>query len=214
MNFESLVAFLSERLMQDLPGRAVHEELRPKFVNGKKFSINHATSPKEGAVLILLYPYARHICFPMICRSDDNGAHSGQMAFPGGKQDVNDENLKQTALREAYEEIGIDFTKVDIIGLLSKIHVEVSNFDVLPVLGICPSMPKFIPNTREVKYIITPSLDNLIAPKNRKETTIINRNNTLIAPCFELEKNTVWGASAMILNELSAIIKEYYFCRQ
>ena len=71
---------------------------------------------RPSAVLCLLYPEDAALRFLLIKRTEDGKAHSGQISFPGGRQDPWDADLRATALREAQEEVGIHSKDVDIVG--------------------------------------------------------------------------------------------------
>ena len=132
------------------------------------------------------------------------------MALPGGRYEEGDRDQYRTALREANEEIGIDREQVKVIGSLSEFFVAVSNYMVLPVIGKIGFKPQFIPEPREVHDIVTPSIDHLIDPMRLKEKEIVVRNDfKMQCPYFDLEGRTVWGATAMMLSELVAILQEF-----
>ena len=210
MNFDKVTDFLEKRLEKDLPGHSAHELMKPRMANGSNFSIKHPVKPKEGGVLILFFENEGVVKFPLIQRPTYEGIHSGQIALPGGKEEENDADLKATALREAYEEIGVNPDKVRIIGSLSKFLVIVSNYYVLPVIGVVDETPKFIPDEREVDGIIYPSLSSLIDPSSTKEKRMLVRGGVdMICPYFDLESTVVWGATAMMLSELVVLFREY-----
>ncbi|MEO1254034.1 MAG: coenzyme A pyrophosphatase, partial [Bacteroidota bacterium] len=76
--------------------------MKPRMVNGAPLQLKHNTSPKKGAVLILLYEEAGQIHFPLIQRPEYEGIHSGQMALPGGRYEEIDGDQYVTALRESH----------------------------------------------------------------------------------------------------------------
>lgn len=210
MNFDELTKFLEKRLHMPLPGDAAHQRMMPKMSNGKSYRLKQASPPKKGGVLILLYENNGTICFPLIQRASYQGIHSGQMALPGGKYEPTDENQIKTALREAEEEIGVKREKVKVIGSLSEFFVAVSNYMVLPVIGVLDHKPELIPEAREVQDIITPSVSVLIDPNKLKEKEMKVRGEIpMNCPYFDLEGRTVWGATAMMLSELVVILQEY-----
>jgi len=210
MNFDKVTNFLEKRLKKDLPGTDAHELMKPRMADGTSFSFKHPTKPREGGVLILFFESEGIIRFPLIQRSTYEGIHSGQMALPGGKEEESDKDLKMTALRETQEEIGIDPTKVEIIGALSKFFVMASNYWVLPVIGKVKETPHFTPDKHEVEGIIYPSLSKLTDPAFTKEKQMLVRGGVdMICPYFDLDDRIVWGATAMMLSELVVILKEY-----
>jgi 8-oxo-dGTP pyrophosphatase MutT (NUDIX family) len=91
--------------------------------------------------------------------------HSGQVAFAGGKRESEDANLQQTALREAWEEIGIEPTDVDVLGSLGR-HHSISRFSIMPVVGVIPWPYPLRPNPSEVASVFTVPVGWLADPGN------------------------------------------------
>lgn len=210
MNFDELTRFLEKRIQLSMPGDDAHQIMKPVLSNGAPLKLKHATPPRKGGVLILLYEDEGEIRFPLIQRPNYEGIHSGQMALPGGRFEVEDKDQYQTALREADEEIGIRRESIEIIGSLSEFFVAASNYMVLPVIGKVSYVPKFTPEPREVHDIVTPPLSHLIDPSRLKEKEITVREGfKMQCPYFDLEGRTVWGATAMMLSEMVEILKEF-----
>ena len=119
-------------------------------------------NPKLAAVLVLFYGDENNDTrMILILRNTYNGVHSNQVSFPGGKKDDSDFNLKQTAIRETVEELGLDKSFIKIIGSLSKFYIPPSNFNVQPFIGIYNKLPKFNPCINEVSLVINPLFDDL-----------------------------------------------------
>ncbi len=210
MNFDNLTQFLAERLKKPLPGLAANEQMSATMINGDRSKFEYKDPPKKGSVMILLYPDSGTVRFPLIQRPEYPGVHSGQMALPGGKQEIG-ENEIEAALRETEEEIGVKQTEVEVVGTLSSFYVFASNFQIQPVVGMVTSKPKFVAQESEVAEIVKADLLHLMDEKFRKEKIVMPRAGfELRAPYFDLEGKTVWGATAMMLNEFKMIVKEYY----
>ncbi|MCI0443145.1 CoA pyrophosphatase [bacterium] len=208
--FDYLVDKLSVRLRQPLPGAAAHDVMRATPIGQAFPKFEHMSPPKPGSVLILLYPNNGRILFPLIQRPVYTGAHSGQVSFPGGKAETGEDAIT-TALREGQEEIGIDPSGISIIGRLSDFFVIPSNFMVSPVVAFTHQEPLFIPDSKEVENIIRGSVLDLIQKDAIKKKQIIAAGRfAMMAPHFEIESQIVWGATAMMLNELRTIILELY----
>jgi 8-oxo-dGTP pyrophosphatase MutT (NUDIX family) len=203
----ALTAWLKQRLNQPLPGSRAHEEMKAVPV-GEKFTINHSGNPKSGGVLILLYPNKGEVYLPLILRSSYNGAHSGQISFPGGKSELN-ESPESTALREAREEIGVNPEAVKLIGKLSPHYVVPSNILVQPVIGVSEIKPDFLPDAREVVTVIEFKISSILSPDSIRNGIIKAGNYTLNAPFFNSEAGNVWGATAMMLNEFRFLLNEW-----
>ncbi|WP_421764840.1 NUDIX hydrolase [Ekhidna sp.] len=210
MNFDELTSFLEKRVQKPMPGDVAHQRMKPKLASGAPLKMKHATPPRKGGVLILLYQDQETVHFPLIQRPSYEGIHSGQMALPGGRYEEEDQDQFNTALRETEEEIGVDQNSIQIVGSLSEFFVAASNYMVLPVIGKLDHKPKFVPEPREVADIVTPPVSHLIDPDRLKEKEMNVRNGfKMHCPYYDLAGRTVWGATAMMLSELVEILKEY-----
>jgi 8-oxo-dGTP pyrophosphatase MutT (NUDIX family) len=209
VTFHEVVTCLLERLQHPLPGQAAHEVMRAHPASGAFPDFGHKVPPKPGSVLILIYPdeYGNAV-FPLIKRPDYIGAHSGQVSLPGGKMEPGEDHVA-TALREAWEEIGVDVSEPRVIGRLTEFFVIPSNFLVVPVIATVQKRPQFIPHTREVSRIIEASVTDILAENAILQREILAAGQyRLIAPHFEIDGEVVWGATAMMLNELRTCLKE------
>ena len=170
---------------------------------GRSLQFNFQNPYKIAAVALIIYSdEEKETRLILIERNQYEGVHSGQVSFPGGKQEINDLSLVQTALRESNEEIGINLDSLTLLKKLSKIYIPPSNFLVTPFLFFSDKNLNFEHNN-EVKNILTPSLINVL------NFQIKNYENQIVVNPYFLYKNfKIWGATAMILNELVEIIKE------
>lgn len=158
--------------------------------------------PKESAVMFLLFNYKDLVHTLFIQRPKDQGVHSGQLSFPGGKREMG-ESLDQTALRETFEEIGVAPDQIEVLGELSEIYIPPSHFLVRPFIGAIKSLPELVLNPSEVEEVIIHPLDfffqeNIIA---QKPIFIPKFNVSIDAPFFDIQGRTLWGATAMMVQE-------------
>lgn len=131
--------------------------------------------------------------------------HPGQIGFPGGMVESTDNSLIDTALRETWEELGIEKGSIKILGTLSELYISVSSFLIYPIIGWYDIKPDFRLNPFEVEKLI---LFPLIQNQNRNDTAIVETSTgQLVVPCFRYEDEIIWGATAMILAELFDVIK-------
>ena len=206
-DFTTFIEKITRRLQEPLPGQTAHDKMasegRLKF---KMPSPNERT--RESAVLILFYPSENQIFIPLILRPQYDGVHGGQMAFPGGRVEKEDENLIRTAMREAQEEIGVRLTDIEVIGQLTKLFIPPSNFNVQPVIGYMNHKPDFYPDAREVDKVIEITLEEIINPKIIGRKILNIRGVQIDAPFYQIQEHTVWGATAMMISELLTIIDE------
>ncbi|MDR6823834.1 MULTISPECIES: NUDIX hydrolase [unclassified Arcicella] len=197
---------IKKRLQEPLPGRIAHEKmLSDSRLKLKMPSPSERT--RESAVLILFYPHNNNIYIPLILRPQYDGVHGGQMAFPGGRAEKEDENLVRTAMREAQEEIGVRLTDVKVLGTLTKLFIPASNFYVQPVIGFIPHKPDFYPDAREVDKVVEVSLEEMLNPSIIGRTIINVRGIEVDAPFYNIQEHTVWGATAMMIAELIDVVE-------
>jgi len=206
-DFKTFIRQIEQKFSkQELPGLEAQMKMVPvtrlKELRNKTFD----SPPKKSAVLILFYPDNEKIKFVMIKRPRDNSVHSGQIAFPGGSYETEDQTLSRTALREANEEVNINPRNVVLLGQLTNIHINPSNFDVTPFVGYSLSRPPLHGNN-EVDRILEISLDELSDPGTITRKVIRNRQGLKFeVPCFLIQDEIIWGASAMMLAELMSVI--------
>lgn len=209
MDFDRLISRLEQALNAPLPGQKAHRMMSPQPVDSRRFDPKIPPNHRKSGVLLLFYPENNGTFFPLIKRPEYVGFHSGQVALPGGKMELEDENIIQTALREAAEEVGIDQEKVRILGQMSDLYIPTSNFLVSPVLGFLDYRPDFIPEAKEVSRIISTDVPLLFNPEIRKQTIFdFGENGKLTTPYFEIDGEIVWGATAMILSELIQLLNQ------
>lgn len=193
---------------KELPGEAAHT---PYKRYRQQFETSNAEQPRRpAAVAIHLYPQNSAWHFILIERSTYNGQHSGQMAFPGGKPEPTDPHLEFTARRESLEEIGIPTDQGQHLKTLSKVWIPVSGFEVSPYVFLHEQAPLLQPDPREVQEIISVSVSDLIADSSLTSKDIeIPGGQVLEAhPCFLLNNKIVWGATALMLNEVRMLLGE------
>jgi 8-oxo-dGTP pyrophosphatase MutT (NUDIX family) len=202
MKFEEVIRKLELILREPLPGRIGQLSMSPLPVDEKRFAEIIRPDSKKGAVLMLFYPDGNDCYVPCIKRQSYIGVHSGQISLPGGKMDPIDIDLRDTALRESEEEIGIDRNQVTILGRLSDLYIPPSNFLVAPFLGYINKKPQFLPDPYEVEKIIHCTVPFLLDKKNEKKGLIpISTGQNIQAPYIDIQSEMVWGATAMILGE-------------
>lgn len=194
----------------NLPGEAAHIDMVP-FRMKTSEALKKPIDYRLSAVLLLLYYQNNTPHFILTERQDYNGKHSGQISLPGGKVEDFDPSTKDTALREANEEIGVDQKAVEILGQLTEVYIPVSNFLIHPYVGFLDAVPQISPDPREVKSVLHCPVSDLLNDQRRILTKIqVDQGRWLKdVPAFNLEDKTVWGATAIILNEFKFILKRF-----
>jgi 8-oxo-dGTP pyrophosphatase MutT (NUDIX family) len=210
LNERYKIDWLKERLKAPLPGFEA-QELMAARVKPMPFQIPDNARP--SAVLIALFYVNGSLHTLLIKRTDDGKAHSGQVSFPGGRFEKTDESLSNTALREAYEEVGIVSGAVEILGGLTPLYIPVSNFMVHPFIGFLSQRPDYIVSHKEVAHIIELPIDELLHPERKTSaevTSAADKNFRRIVPAYKLvDDSIIWGATAMIISELQVLFEAY-----
>jgi 8-oxo-dGTP pyrophosphatase MutT (NUDIX family) len=204
--FAELITNLKIKLQQPLPGEEAQFEMAHV---GRERNIKPAEykNYRPSAVLILLYPNEHNeTILLLIERMTYNGYHSGQIALPGGKAEETDKDLEATALREFFEETGAD-AMPEIIGRLTPVYIPVSKFNVQPFVAFLHKRPNFFVNTCEVQQLIEWPFTSFISAQTIKQTTIEPMPGLkLSTPYFDVQDKVLWGATAMIMNELRWVL--------
>jgi len=207
---DELISKLSSQFKAELPGWESHQKMmnyeRPKPEN------IHLIDPeaRESAVLALLYPFKNEVYTVLMQRNVYDGTHSGQISFPGGKRESEDQSLEHTALREANEELAIDKNKVNIIGELTQVYIPPSRFLVNPFLAYVDERPDFVPEPSEVSEIIEVPVRQFLEPVRLKEKLhfIPAMNSKIKIKYFDVENRVVWGATGMMLSEIAEMLRK------
>ncbi|WP_372745877.1 CoA pyrophosphatase [Lutibacter sp.] len=184
-------------------------KLAPKIRTKYKDEFIYANNPKKAAVLVLFYPNENNeTTFLLTQRAEYNGTHASQISFPGGKFDTKDDSLEKTALRETYEEVGVEINHISIFKQMTDVYIPPSNFIVTPFLSTINFKPNFIKN-HEVAELIHISLTDFL-DENNVTTDVLSTSyaKNMIVPCFKLNNYVVWGATAMMLSEIKELIKK------
>jgi 8-oxo-dGTP pyrophosphatase MutT (NUDIX family) len=143
---------------------------------------------------------------PLTLRPAHLRAHSGQVSFPGGSLD-GDESPAAGAWRELEEELGVGRDLFEPIGAMTPLYIFGSNFYVTPCLAVAGRRPAFRPSELEVAEVLEWPLDLLHDPAARGEMWIERQHVRFRTNCWEYAGRRVWGASALILAELAALLQ-------
>lgn len=162
-----------------------------------------------AAVLLMFYVQESNQELTMVLtrRRDDMSKHPGQIALPGGSCD-DGETVERTALREAFEEIGVNEDQIDVIGKLNDVYVPPSDFTVTPVVAWHHGVPQFKAAEYEVAEILEVPFKKLLDPATLVFGEVKTWNKVepskpqkITAPYFAVDEHQVWGATAIMLGE-------------
>ena len=218
MQHDDLLAPLRARLARPLPGFEAHATMAP-FGRGARpemLSIEGKGEARRAATLVLLYPLeSGEAAFVLTARQPTLRAHSGQLSLPGGRLD-GDETPEQAALREGWEEIGVPPDAPEVLGRLSPLYIPPSRFAVWPVVAALAHRPAFVPQEEEVAAMFEVPVAQLLADGVRQRTVRESKipgmeGQRSAVPFFALAGQEVWGATAMMLAELAAVLDDPVF---
>jgi 8-oxo-dGTP pyrophosphatase MutT (NUDIX family) len=210
MLFTDFVKHLPKIEKESLLSRDAHIKMAPL----ERISYSDETqyldkNPKKAAVLMLFYPKNERTHLALIVRNSYPGVHSSQIGFPGGKVELSDANLTETALRETHEEVGIAPHQIQVVKTFSEIYIPPSNYLVAPFMGIAYEELTFIPDPNEVKKVLELSIADFLDEQILTKVTMSTSYATDIeVPAFQVDKYIVWGATAMMMSELKEVIKK------
>jgi 8-oxo-dGTP pyrophosphatase MutT (NUDIX family) len=160
---------------------------------------------KSSAVLVALVDGDDGAEVLLTRRSWDLRTHRGEVSFPGGRRDPN-ETVVQAALREAHEEVALDPAMVTVIGELDHLSTFVTNSHIVPVVAGMHARPELRPSAAEVERIFYVSLNELTRVDTHREERWGDHSMTRRLHFFELDDETIWGATARILVNLLDIV--------
>lgn len=158
-----------------------------------------------AAVLVPAFCKANRLHIVFTKRSHKVMYHKGEVSFPGGAFSREDKDLRETALRESWEEIGLKPRDVDIIGELDSTETLTSNFVIKPFVGLIPYPYKFIPSDDEIAEILTIPVDDLMN-KRKFKSGYWEEGGFDDIYSYRYRGEVIWGATAIILSQLLKII--------
>ena len=210
-----MIKKLKSKLKDELPGIHAWSKMIVRPKNREKnelrllnewLSKDKLNSLREAAILIALFEKDGELYFPLIKRPEHEKNHPGQIALRGGSKEEN-ENLEETALREANEEIGIDPKKVQIIGELTPIPIPISGYIVHTFVAFVDEEPEWKISKEEVAEFFVLKVSELTKADNKYSETWTLRKTEVDIPIFKVMNQKIWGATASVLSEFIELIK-------
>jgi 8-oxo-dGTP pyrophosphatase MutT (NUDIX family) len=160
-----------------------------------------------SAILLPLFKKenGNHVLFTK--RTEIVKNHKGEISFPGGAYDEEDETLERTALRESFEEIGLRERDIQILGCLDDVET-ISNFVIRPYVGIFPYPYPFRMNRHEIEEIIEVPLESLLEKDRFQEKKVFFEGDKRTIYTYRYGKHLIWGATAKILKQFLDLLHE------
>jgi mutator protein MutT len=176
-----------ERILGDSPPG---QPIVPTFPDAKPSAVLIALADGEQGAEVLLTRRSRHL-----------RNHKGEISFPGGRMDPG-ETPTETALREAHEEVGLDPKLVTLFAELDHLSTVVSRSHIVPLVGRLPRIVPLGPASPEVERVFWLPLAELVRPDTYHSERWGRTPTDRLLHFFELEDETVWGATAFMLVDL------------
>ena len=178
-------------------------EIRGKLADRTLQGVAPQAEHRRAGVLVPLYVKEKELLLLFTKRSDKVLNHRGQVSFPGGVHETGDRDLKETALRETEEELGLERKQIVLLGRLSPI-VTVTNFYVEPYVAAIPFPVELKPSADEIEELWEIPISALMAPTAVEERMFEGRDRPVLF--YHYGQKTVWGATAQILSELLDVL--------
>jgi 8-oxo-dGTP pyrophosphatase MutT (NUDIX family) len=175
------------------------DELRDLLLTPEEAAGMDAHGRTEAAVLIPMHGWPDNPGLVFTERRGDLRRHAGEVSFPGGRRDPGEE-LVETALREAEEEIGLGRDRVELVGALPPVGTFVTSYKVHPFVGLIEEGMGFEPNPAEVESVLVASLDDLVAGYEKRR--LVRRGVPIKTDAYVVGDALIWGATARILGLL------------
>jgi 8-oxo-dGTP pyrophosphatase MutT (NUDIX family) len=202
------IKYLANAFTKELPGIEAHRKLVPPGCKLEPSS-DEFLKVKHSGVLFLLFPEDTRLFTCLIKRPASMKHHPGQIGFPGGQVETCDPSPRMTAMREAEEEVGLNPGSYKIVGKLSDLYIQVSNFIIHPYIAWTDQKPHFWINESEVEKIILFPVQDFMENGKLEETELNTFTGTVMVPYYPFNSEIVWGATAMILSEFFELTRYY-----
>lgn len=180
---------------------ALADALRGVLLEPREAATLQVHGRTQAAVLVPLYIAGDgELTAVLTRRRDDMRRHAGEISFPGGRRDEDEDDLQVTALREAHEEIGLDPGGVEIVGALQPTPTIATDYAVYPFVGLIEPGQRWQPSEREVAEVLELPLSALRSGYGRRR--LMRRGIPFRTDVYVVGEHLVWGATARMLGDL------------
>jgi 8-oxo-dGTP pyrophosphatase MutT (NUDIX family) len=154
---------------------------------------------RDAAVLIMLFERDGEPWMVFTKRTHQVQHHKGEISFPGGARDPEDDDIERTAVRETVEELGVDPSAINVVGRLDELPTFVTGYNVTPFVAVVPEQHSYRPSDAEIDEIIELPVDEL-ARVGRRDV-IVRRGFEVETNIFETRGHFIWGLTGAILRQ-------------
>lgn len=180
--------------------------MMPWYRKMVKPSAKTLSTAKKAAVLVHIFRGDDGLEVLYMKRPDYEGTHGGQVSFPGGRREEEDLSFKQTAIREAHEEVGLASADYRIIQALEPLYIPPSNFLVHPFVSIAEDKPDLELDPKEVAYTFSVPLSELQKGELMGSAKVQTKLGRVKVPAYLWKDEVIWGATAIITARLVALL--------
>ena len=159
-----------------------------------------------AGVMLLVYRKDGEYCILLQKRSSRVVNHKGEISFPGGKHDPEDESMLATAIRETHEEMGIDPQDIRVFGALDH-TATTTGYLTYPFAGTIPYPYDFDPSEQEVAEVLEVPVSSLMDSANRRGEMRVVNGDLQCAPAFAYDGHIIFGATARILDRFIEMLQ-------
>jgi 8-oxo-dGTP pyrophosphatase MutT (NUDIX family) len=188
---------------QDLPSYAQTIGSRLRSRTPRRLELEHSG---RAAVLIPILEQGSEFAFLLTRRTHKVQTHKGQISFPGGVQDTTDESLLQTALRETWEEIGLQPRDISILGEFDE-YVSITGLIVTPFVGWIAEPLELAPNPDEVEEILTVPFSIFQDSRLLRTETRMRSDLERTIYFYDYQGKEVWGLTARIIRDFLKLME-------
>jgi 8-oxo-dGTP pyrophosphatase MutT (NUDIX family) len=194
-----------KKLWEALQVKTVKEKIRQTLSQREEMHVEiEGFTPT--AVLVPVYEKTGEYYIIVTKRTEEVNNHKGQISFPGGRCHAEDKTLRDTALRESWEEIGLDPDDVDILGELDDVFTATTKFIISPFVAAIPYPYKFTASPLEVEEIIEVPLAVLLDRSNFSEELKLHEDELIPDYSYKYGERVIWGATARILKQFLELV--------
>jgi 8-oxo-dGTP pyrophosphatase MutT (NUDIX family) len=154
---------------------------------------------RAAAVLLMLFERNGEPWMVFTKRTQHVQHHKGEISFPGGARDEDDDDIEGTAVRETVEELGVDPSAIRVVGRLDELPTYVTGYNVMPFVAVVPEQHSYRPSDAEIEEVIELPVDEL-ARVGRRDV-IVRRGFPIETNIFETRGHFIWGLTGAILRQ-------------